>query len=87
MSMLGRLNRTSAPAAVVLVRFIVRLVFLVEGILKFLYPDELAAGRLAKIGIPGPEVMGPFVGGVEVVSGALPTFAAGRRRGVVIIKQ
>ena len=71
MSGIGRLNRTSAPAAVVLVRFILGLVFLVEGILKFLYPGELGAGRFAKIGIPAPEVMGPFVGGVEVVCGAL----------------
>ncbi len=71
MSALGRLNRTSAPASVVLVRFSVGLVFLVEGILKFVYPEELAAGRFAKIGIPAPQAMGPFVGGVEVVCGAL----------------
>jgi uncharacterized membrane protein YphA (DoxX/SURF4 family) len=52
---------------VVLVRFVVGLVFLTEGIQKFLYPGELGTGRFAKIGIPAPEVMGPFVGGVEVV--------------------
>ena len=46
-------------------------VFLVEGILKFLYPQELAAGRFEKIGIPFPQVMGPFVGGVETICGAL----------------
>lgn len=45
--------------------------FLVEGVLKFLYPTELGSGRFAKIGIPAPEVMGPFVGAVEVVCGAL----------------
>ncbi len=71
MSALGRVNRTSAPASVVLVRFIVGLVFLVEGILKFLYPVELGAGRFAKIGIPAPGAMGPFVAVVEVVCGAL----------------
>ena len=71
MSALGRLNRTAAPASVVLVRFVVGLVFLVEGILKFLYPEELGAGLFAKIGIPAPEAMGPFVGGVEVICGAL----------------
>ena len=71
MSALGQLNRTAAPAAVVLVRFVVGLVFLEEGILKFLYQDELGAGRFAKIGIPAPELMGPFVGGVEVVCGTL----------------
>jgi uncharacterized membrane protein YphA (DoxX/SURF4 family) len=46
-------------------------VFLVEGLLKFLYPDELAAGRFAKIGIPAPATLGPFVGGVETICGAL----------------
>jgi putative oxidoreductase len=46
-------------------------VFLSEGIQKFLFPAELAAGRFAKIGIPNPESMGPFVGGCEVVCGAL----------------
>ncbi len=71
MSVFGRLNRTTAPASVVLVRFVVGLVFLVEGILKFLYPEELGVGRFVKIGIPAPEVMGPFVGGVEVVCGVL----------------
>jgi uncharacterized membrane protein YphA (DoxX/SURF4 family) len=46
-------------------------VFLSEGIQKFLYPPELAAGRFTKIGIPAPETMGPFVGGCEIVCGAL----------------
>jgi uncharacterized membrane protein YphA (DoxX/SURF4 family) len=46
-------------------------VFLSEGIQKFLYPAELGAGRFAKIGIPAPEVMGPFVGAMELVCGAL----------------
>ena len=46
-------------------------VFLSEGIQKFLYPAELAAGRFAKIGIPAPQIVGPFVGGCEIVCGAL----------------
>ena len=71
MSALRRLNRTDAPAAVALIRIVVGLVFLTEGIQKFLYPDELGAGRFVKIGIPAPEVMGPFVGGVEIVCGGL----------------
>jgi uncharacterized membrane protein YphA (DoxX/SURF4 family) len=56
---------------VVLIRLMVGGVFLVEGILKFLYPAELAAGRFEKIGIPLPQIMGPFVGGVECLCGAL----------------
>ena len=62
---------TDAPGATVLVRIMVGSVFLSEGIQKFLYPEELAAGRFAKIGIPAPEIMGPFVGGCEVACGAL----------------
>jgi putative oxidoreductase len=62
---------TDAPAATVLVRIMTGSVFLSEGIQKFLYPEDLAAGRLAKIGIPSPEIMGPVVGGCEVVCGAL----------------
>ena len=71
MSAFGKLNRTTGPNSVVLIRFVVGLVFLAEGILKFLYPDELGAGRFAKIGIPYPQTMGPFVGGVEILCGAL----------------
>ena len=66
-----RLFSTNAPAATVLVRILIGGVFLSEGIQKFLYPAELAAGRFAKIGIPTPEIMGPFVGGCEVVCGTL----------------
>jgi putative oxidoreductase len=66
-----RLMETNAPRSVILIRIIVGAVFLSEGIQKFLYPAENAAGRFAKIGIPSPDVMGPFVGVVEVVCGAL----------------
>ena len=59
------------PGAAVLIRLMVGGVFFFEGILKFIYPDELAAGRFAKIGIPAPQVLGPFVGGVEIICGAL----------------
>jgi uncharacterized membrane protein YphA (DoxX/SURF4 family) len=45
-------------------------VFLSEGIQKFLFPDQ-GAGRFAKIGLPNPEFLGPFVGGTEAVCGAL----------------
>ena len=66
-----RLLETSAPRSVVLIRLLVGSVFLSEGLQKFLYPADLGAGRFAKIGIPAPELMGPFVGMVEIVCGAL----------------
>jgi uncharacterized membrane protein YphA (DoxX/SURF4 family) len=65
-----RLLETNAHPATALIRVMVGGVFLVEGVLKFLYPAELAAGRFEKIGIPSPEVLGPFVAGVETLCGA-----------------
>jgi uncharacterized membrane protein YphA (DoxX/SURF4 family) len=58
-------------AAVAVIRLLVGWVFLVEGILKFMLPDELGVGRFTSIGIPAPQVMAPFVGVVEIVCGAL----------------
>lgn len=65
------LFEASAPRAAVFIRFAVGVVFASEGIQKFLYADAQGAGRFAKIGIPAPEVMGPFVGVVEIVCGSL----------------
>jgi putative oxidoreductase len=65
------LMRTTAPGATVFVRMIVGWVFFSEGIQKFLLPDALGTGRFVKIGIPSPEIMGPFVGAVEIVCGGL----------------
>src|SRR5437667_6012651 len=66
-----RFFSTNAAVATILVRLMTGSVFLSEGIQKFLYPTELAAGRFAKIGIPAPQIMGPFVGACELVCGAL----------------
>jgi hypothetical protein len=68
----ARLLTTRAPGWSILVRLLVGLVvFLPEGIQKLIYPDMLGAGRFANIGIPYPELMGPFVGIIEIVCGAL----------------
>jgi putative oxidoreductase len=71
MTPLNKVLRTQAPAAVILIRLAVGSVFLSEGIQKFLFPDQLGAGRFVKIGIPAPDLLGPFVGGVEIVCGVL----------------
>jgi putative oxidoreductase len=60
-----------APAATILIRVMVGAVFLSEGIQKFLYPAYVGAGRFERIGIPNPEIMGPFVGAIEIVCGTL----------------
>ena len=62
---------TTAPRATVLIRLLVGVVFASEGLQKFIYPDALGAGRFAKIGVPAPQLMGPFVGAVEIVGGLL----------------
>ena len=67
-----RLLGTRAPGWSILVRLLVGLVvFLPEGIQKLAFPEILGAGRFANIGIPYPDLMGPFVGTVEMVCGAL----------------
>ena len=64
--------RTNASGWTILVRLLVGLVvFFPEGIQKLIFPDILGAGRFARIGIPFPDLMGPFVGVVELVCGAL----------------
>jgi putative oxidoreductase len=66
------LLRTRAEGWTILVRLMVGLVvFLPEGIQKLVFPEILGVGRFTNIGIPYPEVMGPFVGTVEVVCGTL----------------
>ena len=66
------LFETKAPAWTVLIRLQVGLmVFFPEGIQKLVFPDILGAGRFTKIGIPFPDLMGPFVGVVETVCGLL----------------
>jgi uncharacterized membrane protein YphA (DoxX/SURF4 family) len=66
-----RAAATSASAWVVCVRLAVALVFVPEGIQKLVFPEILGSGRFARIGIPAPEIMGPFVGVVELVCGLL----------------
>ena len=54
----------------ILIRVIVGLVFLTEGILKFVHPDELGAGRFTRIGLPYPHLLAPLVGGIAIAGGA-----------------
>jgi putative oxidoreductase len=69
---LNKTMRTSESGWTILVRLLVGLiVFLPEGVQKLAYPDLLGAGRFAKIGIPLPDLMGPFVGVVEIICGSL----------------
>lgn len=53
----------------ILIRVIVGFVFLLEGALKFLLPNELGVGRFVGIGLPMPHLLAPLVGGIEIVGG------------------
>jgi uncharacterized membrane protein YphA (DoxX/SURF4 family) len=70
-ALVERANAASASAWVVFVRLAVALVFLPEGVQKLVFPEILGSGRFTRIGIPAPEILGPFVGGVELVCGLL----------------
>jgi putative oxidoreductase len=74
MTLYGSILETHAPAVVILIRLLVGLVFLSEGIQKFVFPGELGVGRFSKIGIPAPEFMAPFVAAFEIGCGTLILF-------------
>ncbi len=67
----GKLTATNASRLTLIVRLIAGPVFLSEGIQKWLFPAERGAGRFEKIGLPSPELLGYFVGTVEIICGAL----------------
>lgn len=55
----------------VLPRLIVGMVFLSEGIQKFLFPELVGAGRFEKIGFANPEFLAAFVASFEIACGIL----------------
>jgi putative oxidoreductase len=76
---LQRLLRPDGPGAVLFVRLAVGFVFLTEGIQKFLFPGDLGVGRFMHIGIPAPQIMAPFVGGLEIIGGLALIIGLGSR--------
>lgn len=52
-------------------RLLVGLVFLSEGIQKFLFPEFAGAGRFENIGFANPEFLAAFVASFEIVCGIL----------------
>lgn len=55
----------------ILPRLIVGLVFLSEGIQKFLFPELVGAGRFEKIGFTDPEFLAALVATFEIICGVL----------------
>jgi uncharacterized membrane protein YphA (DoxX/SURF4 family) len=59
----------STPA--IIPRLIVGLVFLSEGVQKFIYPELVGTGRFIKIGFANPEFWANFTGAFEIICGLL----------------
>src|ERR1035437_3866598 len=55
----------------VFVRVVVGLVFLTEGIQKYLFPELLGTGRFTKIGFSDPAFWAYFTGTFEIICGTL----------------
>jgi uncharacterized membrane protein YphA (DoxX/SURF4 family) len=66
-----QLTATRASGAVVWIRLYVGLIFVGEGVLKFLRPDSLGAGRFIKAGIPAGAFFANLDGVFEIVCGLL----------------
>ena len=58
---------TSNDNREIIVRLIVGLIFLSEGIQKFLFPELLGTGRFLKIGFTNPEFWAYFTGTFEII--------------------
>mgnify|MGYP001636540219 CR=1 FL=1 len=56
---------------VILIRIIVGLIFLSEGIQKFLFPDLLGPGRFEKIGFTDPAFWAYFTAAFEIICGLM----------------
>jgi len=66
-----KLLKTDREKTTVLIRFLVGIVFLSEGIQKFVWAELRGAGRFESIGIPFPEFSGYMVGGFEMICGMM----------------
>lgn len=66
-----------------IVRLIPGLIFLSEGIQKFLYPDMVGAGRFAKIGFTDPAFWAYFTASFEIFCGLLVLLGLFTRLAVV----
>lgn len=63
--------RNDGDNRTILVRLVVGLIFLTEGIQKFLFPELLGTGRFLKIGFSDPAFWSYFTGTFEVLCGML----------------
>lgn len=72
--MFQKIIRTDRSPLAILVRLVIGLIFLSEGIQKFLFPEVLGTGRFLKIGFSNPDFWAYFTGTFEVIGGLLVLF-------------
>jgi putative oxidoreductase len=70
------------PAAIALIRLAVGLIFLTQGILKYIDPN-MGVVRFTRIGFPHPYFTAHFVGTFEIVCGILVLFGLCTRAAAV----
>ena len=63
--------QTDNDTTTIIIRLIVGVIFLSEGVQKFILPLERGAGRFEKIGFYYPEFFSSLVGSFEIVCGIL----------------
>jgi uncharacterized membrane protein YphA (DoxX/SURF4 family) len=68
---LTQLTATRACGAVVLIRLYVGLIFVGEGVLKFVRPEALGSGRFIKAGIPAGAFFASLDGAFEIICGVM----------------
>jgi len=63
--------RNDGDNRTILIRLVVGLIFLTEGIQKYLFPELLGTGRFLKIGFSDPSFWAYFTGTFEIICGTL----------------
>lgn len=79
----AKLLSTDESRSTVLIRLMVGMVFLSEGIQKFLFPAKVGVGRFEKIGFPFSEVLAPVVASFEILCGSLVLIGLATRAATV----
>lgn len=62
---------STSPYPFMICRVAVGLIFLSEGIQKFVRPEDIGGGRFSKIGFSSPDFWAHFTGSFEIICGLL----------------
>ena len=73
------LFKTNYISGYIIIRIILGYVFLVAGLQKFIFPDDMGPGRFAGMGFPIPEFTAYFTGFFEVACALLILFGLASR--------